>query len=185
MKSPAPSSRPDNGSGTTEDDVYVEPRWLTGAGVWVLIAAVGPGVLYLTLFTPDDADDLLRVMLGYIGLLILMLLIFVSPLTTEFRHIRIDRSGLTLWWARYFHLPADQIGDIVLVPEDQAVRVARRHRYQDLRIQFGRCTYAARGYEGPAVFVEQRRPGKRSYGWLLSTRNPDAVVAALEAVRDR
>ncbi len=185
MSSRPPASQPQNSLGTMTDGVYLEPRWLTGAGIWVLIAAVGPGVIYLAFLTPEDPEDFRRVALAVVGLLILMLLLFVSPLTSEFRHIRIDQTGLTLWWARYFHLPADQIGEIEVVPEDQAMRATRRHRYRGLRIQFGRSTYAARGYEGPAVFVEQRRPGKEPVGWLLSTRDADAVVAALDAVRHR
>jgi len=178
------ASSPDRSTDPQKPDVlFRESHWLTWTEVWVFIAVLGPALGVLASGLWEDPEDVRRVALGLVGTTVLLGLIAVSPLTTGFRHIHIDESGLTLWWARYFHLPADQIGDVIIVPEEEAGPAALRHRYGGLRIAFGRCTYAVRRNEGPAVLVEQHRPDGKIVGWLLSTRDPAALIAALETVR--
>jgi hypothetical protein len=59
-----------------------------------------------------------------------------------------------------------------------------RGRFQNLKIPTGKSSYPVMGGAGTAVFVEQLRPDKPPIGWLLGTRNPDAVIAALKHLRD-
>lgn len=168
----------------TDDTLYVERRWLTRGQVFVFVLIGAIGAFMLIAGPTREPRDLRRLALVYAGLLALLFLISLTPLTDGFSHIRVSGSGLALWWGPLFRLPAAELGDAVVVPEREAGPAARRGRYRDVRIPLGRASYPNLGGAGPGVFVEQRRPGKPPIGWLLATRDPEAVVAALTRLRE-
>jgi hypothetical protein len=164
--------------------LYVERRWLSGTQT-VGFAVIGVIAAVMLLDTARrDPEKIPVTALVLLGFAALALVLSLSPLTDGFSHIRVDGSGLALWWGPLFRLPAAELGDAVVVPEREAGPAARRGRYRDVRIPLGRASYPNLGGAGRAVFVEQRRPGKGTIGWLLATRDPDAVVAALTRLRE-
>lgn len=163
---------------------YLERRWLSpmdavGFGMLAVVALVM--VVWLG---REEPEDLPALVLAALGLTALVTVVLVSPGTYPCGHIRIDRSGLALWWPWRLRLPAAELGNVAIVPEDEAGPAARQGRYGDTKIGTFQSSYSVWGGMGPAVFVEQRRVGKQARGWLLSTRDPEGVVAALERVRD-
>jgi len=159
----------------------LEKRWFTLMQVTFLsIMAVVPAVMVAggwISFGPG-------LFAAFGGHLAWILVIFISPLTVGFGHIRIDRSGLALWWGGLMKAPAEQLGDAVIVPAHEVGTAVSRARYRGIKIPTGHSSCGVRGQSKPAVFLEQDRPGKATVGWLLATRDPEAVVEALSEVRD-
>jgi len=163
---------------------YVERRWATPLQATVLSALALFTVVAL-LHAVLSAPDSLPAALYVAAMLVMALLIWTSPFTVGFGHIRVDEHGLSLWWGRLRRLPSEQIGPARIVAEAEAGTAASRGVYDGIPIKAGRSSYPIYGGDGPAVFVEQRRPGRKPIGWLLASRDPAAVVSALEAVRGR
>lgn len=172
------------GSDPLDGVMYHERRWFGGTEAIIFVMLVAAAVFMLVSTARRDPESLATVALGYLALAALVVVIVVSPVTVWCGHIHIDRSGLAVWWPRLVRLPAAEIGDVVIVAEEEAGPAARRGRYRNLKIGSGRSSYSVWGGMGRAVFVEQRRVGKPVRGWLVATRDPEGVVAALERVRD-
>ncbi|MGH8909213.1 MAG: DUF3093 family protein [Egibacteraceae bacterium] len=160
---------------------YVERRRASSTLIGILLAIAAGSALFvareLRAGTPLGTF-LPAVLVATGGLLILAVLIAAGPLGNELKHIRVDRSGLRL--GRRL-LPADEIGRCTALTEAEAGRAALRWRYDGIKI--GRGSYNPIGSKGPAVFVEQRRPGRRWPGWLISTDDPEGLVTALHRLR--
>ena len=103
-----------------------------------------------------------------------------APGTSECKSIRIDRTGLTV--GRQF-LPAGEVGHCALLPEYEAGRAARKCRYQDTRIGRRRMSYNYLPNSGPAVFVCQKGRDLARPGWLIASRDPERLLAALTELR--
>lgn len=164
--------------------LWIERRWFTGMQLVYLtvIVAVPAFLLRRDGVTGDDLRPAVAVFGGFF---LFMLAICVSPLTVGFGHIRIDQEGLAMWWGGLMKLPAEQIGDAVIVPPEEVGRAARRGLYREIKIPIGHSSCWGGGQSQPAVFVEQRRPNREPVGWLLATMEPEVVVEALVEVRDR
>lgn len=164
--------------------LYRERRWF-GATEASIFMGLGAVALFMVVSTArDEPEDLVAVALAVLALTALAVGILLMPGTYTCGHIRIDQSGLALWWPWRLRLPAAEIGDVVIVPEEEAGPAARAGRYAGVKIPTGRSSYSVWGGMGRAVFVEQRRAGKPARGWLVATRDPEGVVEALERVRD-
>lgn len=153
---------------------------------WLLLATI---VVIATIMLVDvartDPSALVRVGVGYVVALVVMLGLFISPMSTGFDHIRITREGLALWTFGLFRLPVRELGDFCVVPEEEVSQLGPWDGYRGARFSFGRGTYPLKEKAGPAVFIEQRRPGKRPLAWMVATRNPDAVIEALRQLRQQ
>lgn len=119
------------------------------------------------------------------GVFLLLLAIFISPLTVGFGHIRIDSKGLAVWWGGLMKVPANELGEAMVVPYHEVGPAARSGRYRGIKIPTGHSSCWVGGEYKPAVFVAQHRPDGQTVGWLLASREPEVVVEALREVRDR
>jgi hypothetical protein len=117
-----------------------------------------------------------------VGAVLILLAGRVPGLAGPGDHLHVDAEGLTVGEHR---LDAGRIGAVRIVDGTTASAYAAqgqvtRDRGAPLKIPAGRSTYATFGSVGRAVVVEV--PPDRA--WLLATRRPDELVAALEAARD-
>jgi hypothetical protein len=166
---------------------FVERRTFTAP-----VLTVGGGILgavALIVFTELRDGEAVRSFLPYVaGLLVLGAVLIalagrIPGLAGPGDHLRVDTDGLHVGGDR--HLRSERIGEVTIVPSHLAgAYAAQGHvkgdRAEPLRIPPGQSTYAAIGSIGRAVLVEQR-PGR---AWLLATRRPEELAAALEAARD-
>lgn len=161
--------------------IYLEEHFLTLNQAIILSGFIGLPIVAVTAgWFP--LDPLTIATFG--GILLFIVLLFLSPLSVGFSHIRITREGLALWWNRQCKLPARELGAAYVLDEHEAGTAAARGNYRGIRIPTGRSSYLVGGREGPAVFVEQHRADGRTVGWLLATKEPEAVIEALAEVRD-
>lgn len=121
----------------------------------------------------------LPILVGALAVVAAMLgVLFLPPLGRELKHLRVDARGLMMGPSL---LPAEQVRRIAVLSEAEAVAAAYRLRHQGTRAGWTHVSYGLATHDGPAVWVEQdsgRRPG-----WLIATRDPDGLRAALEQVR--
>ncbi len=103
-----------------------------------------------------------------------------APGTSECKSIRVDRDGLTV--GRQF-LPTGEVGTCALLPEAEAGRAALSCRYQGTRIGRRRMSYNYLPNNGPAVFVVQKGRDLARPGWLIASRHPEGLLAALTELR--
>ncbi|MDQ3570007.1 MAG: DUF3093 domain-containing protein [Actinomycetota bacterium] len=104
------------------------------------------------------------------------------PGSSEFKSTRVDRTGLTV--GRRF-LPAHEVGRCAILSEADAGSVANRRRYEGVRLGRKNVSYAFFASSGPAVFIVQDRAGLARPGWLVATRDPEGLVAALTELREK
>lgn len=162
---------------------YEESRGPGSTG-WIIIAAIVVPALYVGLpLARTDPSQILGVVRFFGVALLGVLLLLLSPLTFSFGRLRISAGGLRLFPFGLVRLPAAELGEAVIVPEDEATVAARHGRWHDTKIPTGRSSYSRWGGEGPAVFVAQERADGTTVGWLLATRDPAAVIEALAEVR--
>ncbi len=116
------------------------------------------------------------------GLVVVYALVAWAPGSSEFKSVRVDRSGLTV--GRQF-LPAEEVGHAAVVSEAEASSAALRRRLLGTRIGSKNVSYAYFANSGPAVFVVQERAGLERPGWMIATRDPEGLLAALAELRRR
>lgn len=104
------------------------------------------------------------------------------PGTTECKSIRVDGSGLRVGRER---LPAQEVGQCLLVPEDEASATALSGHYGNIKIGSKVGSYGFFASSGPAVFVLQERAGLKRPGWFIAARDPEGLLAALTQLRIR
>lgn len=177
------SSISDGGPSTgAPEPLWVERRWLTGTQVAFLLAIVVVPAFMVSNGSVSFEPALLAVAAG---LFLMMLAIFISPLTVGFGHLRVDDAGLAVWWGGLMKVPAKQLGEVMVVPYHEVGPAARSGRYRGIKIPTGHSSCWVGGEYKPAVFVAQHRPDGQTVGWLLASREPEVVVEALREVRDR
>lgn len=162
--------------------LYLEERWFTLTQAIVMSAIIS---LPIIMFSASWVDVGVATVAASAGLILLPIVLFLSPYSVGFSHIHISEAGLALWWGQQRKLPARELGAAYVLEEADACAAARQGRHRGIKIPMGRCSYWMGGGDGPAVFVEQERPGKDIVGWLLATREPDAVIEAVAEARDR
>lgn len=160
---------------------YLEERWFTLTQAIALPAFIA---LPIVMFTAGWLEVEVATVMASAGLVLFPVALFLSPYSVGFSHIHISDEGLALWWGQQKKLPARELGAAYVLSEPDACAAARQGRYRGIKIPMGRCSYWMGGGDGPAVFVEQERPDGRTVGWLLATREPEAVIEALAEVRD-
>lgn len=170
-------------SSTSDQEViYLEERWYTFNQALVIAILIGvPTVMISAGWFPGGEALTAGIFAGFV---VFFVVLFLSPLSVGFSHIRITAAGLALWWNQQCKLPARELGAAYVLDEQEAGTAAARGNYRGIKIPTGRSSYLVGGREGPAVFVEQRRPDGTTVGWLLATREPQAVVEALGEVRE-
>lgn len=179
-------SLPSDGDTAAEDQhaLYKEFRGLGFYG-WLAVGVVVVPALYIGVPLARTQPSELWEVAAFFGVMLLAaLILLVSPLAFTFGWLHISGAGLKLWPLGLSRLPVADLGDVEIIREDEAVVAARQGRWRGTRIPTGRSSYSRWGGDGPAVFVEQYRPGKDAVGWLLATREPEVVIDALTEVRD-
>ena len=161
--------------------IYLEERWFTFNQALVISVLVGVPIVMIT---ARWVYSVVAVAAAFAGMVVVAIVLFLSPHSVGFSHIRITTQGLALWWGQQRKLPAAELGAAYVIEEHEAGAAAAAARYRGIKIPAGRCSYLVGGREGPAVFVEQHLPDGRTVGWLLATRDPEAVIEALAEVRD-
>lgn len=109
--------------------------------------------------------------------------LFMGPIGTEGRSIRVDAEGLTV--GRHF-LPRVELGRVELIGEYEAFIALYRLNPRVRGVILSRTRISKNpigGSDGVSVLVEQRRAGMKRPGWLVGTHQPEELVAALEQLR--
>jgi hypothetical protein len=146
-----------------------QPTFLAVAALFV----IGPA-----LWVVEDARNApWAILAGVIGVAFVLYLGY-GRFGGEGRHLLVDANGLQVGDGS---LPAARVGEVEVVPEALASIYAAQGRARDTPIPFGRSTYAAMGGSGGAVLITERTG---TSGWLVATRHPERLAAALEAARD-
>jgi hypothetical protein len=174
---------PDRGDRAAELLPFREERHILPVMVLLSLGFVAGGVS-LVVSEVRDGAPLASVLPFGLGLAVIgTALAFGIPRLTGVvgKHVGVDADGVTIGGR---HLPAEQIGDVRVVPSEMATAyVAQGYVKGDgtrvLRIPTGQSTFAA-GSLGRAVLVEQR-PDR---AWLLASRCPEGLAAAITAARD-
>jgi hypothetical protein len=168
----------------TNEPLFFEHRRLTGPVVTFGGASVIASVMLgVKLF--GDGEAIERVLRYSIGMLVIgfaLCYVLGRWQKVAFTTVRVDAQGLHVGSAL---LRADRIGEVTIVPSEMAGAIGLqanvpREGATPLKIPTDQSTYAIFGSTGRAVVVEQR-PGR---AWLLATRRPGQLAAALEAARD-
>jgi hypothetical protein len=164
------------------DASFEERRGFTPSSIGLLVAvAVGLGWGFAGSYGLGlDARTGLSVLGGAAFLGALTAVLARTPGTSDCKSIHVDRDGLTV--GRQF-LPAGEVGQVTLLPEAEASRAARSCRHQDTRIGRRRMSYNYLPNSGPAVFVVQKGRDLRGPGWLIASRDPEGLLAALTELR--
>lgn len=115
-------------------------------------------------------------LLLFVVFVAIVLLIPLGPFGVELRHIRLDGSGL--WLGRKF-LSAEEIGECAVVSEGEASWAGFIARCRAVKLGYTQVSYNFFASKGPAVLVVQDRAGLRRPGWLIATKDPQGLVAAL------
>lgn len=170
------------GPGEVPEILFEEHRGFTPAFIGFVVAvAIGLGWGFAESYGVGlDAGTGLFVLGGGAFLAALLALFAWTPGTSECKSIRIDRAGLTV--GRQF-LPAGEVGHAILLPEHDAGRAALKCRYRDTRIGRRRMSYNYLPNRGPAVFVSQQGRELARPGWLIASRDPERLLAALTELR--
>ncbi|GAB3189585.1 DUF3093 domain-containing protein [Nesterenkonia suensis] len=152
---------------TTQLPSYSEKLW---PAWWIWLATVIIGASVSLIFFP------ISIGLGLVVMVIgVALLLFALVITTP--RLEVSQGWLTAGRAR---IPVQQLGMVVA------------HRSQAAREQLGpgfdaRAYQCIRGWIDSVVTVEITDPEDATPYWIVSTRNPEAVLAALgseEPVRE-
>ncbi len=174
---------PDGGGpGQVPETLFEEHRGFTSPFIGFVVAvAIGLGWGFAESYGVGLDAGTGQFVLGGLAFLATLLALFAwAPGTSECKSIRIDRTGLTV--GRQF-LPAGEVGHCALLPEYEAGRAALKCRYQDTRIGRRRMSYNYLPNSGPAVFVCQRGRDLPRPGWLIASRHPERLLAALTELR--
>lgn len=163
---------------------YNERRGLGFVG-WLGVGVVVVPAIYVALPLVSTDPVQLWGVARFFGIALLGILgLLVSPLAFTFGCLHISEAGLKLFPLGLMRLPRTELGDLTIIPEEEAIAAARLGRWRGTRIPTGHSSYSRWGGDGPAVFVEQQRPDRETVGWLLATREPEAVIETLAEVRD-
>jgi hypothetical protein len=168
---------PDGGPAAFEQG----PLFPRGVALYPLVTGAGAVVL---LFVQDVAMNAR----GWWGLVAVVVTLFVvlavTTLPQSMKRVRVDRDGLHVQGE--LALAAARIGQVqALDGRDAAGQSWRLTRRRGLKLRNRQNLYGgALGY-GPAVgFEEVDDRDDRVSTWLIPTREPDALAAALEHARD-
>lgn len=172
------------GAGTQGDleILFEERRGFTRSFLgYCILLALGGIWGYAISYDPGLNLETAAWILGIVGFAVAVLALFAwAPGTSECKSIRVDHAGLSL--GRRL-LPAGEVGRCALVPEREAGRAALRWRYQGVRIGWRTMSYNYLPDDGPAVFVVQQRSDLRRPGWLITSADPEGLLAALTDLR--
>lgn len=145
-----------------------------GAGVLGVTAALGLIVHGLAVREVATMLGLLVVVMGPFALFA------VSPWGWELKHVTVTDEGL---WLRDRLLPAGRVGRVEVLGQGKAAAMysfaRRRHGLRRHPRRSSANSLWMRKDDAP-VLVEDTASGR---AWLVATRRPDELVAALEGVR--
>ena len=157
---------------------YRERRWPSG-WLWLVVLMIPAIGLIQHLIDPFDRPVGAAVIgIGFPLFLVAMLAVF--PGSNELRHITVDERGLKVG---IYRLALDRIGYAERVTPDAARQSMWRIRYRGLRIALAGSSVGMLDHE-TAVAIFTVAPGKPRV-WVVKTRNPDALIAALDQIRPR
>ncbi len=169
-------------SDRTDTDAVFEqgPRFPLGLLYpWVL----GAGFLgfQLVIGEPMDARTWGAILVVCGGLFAVLA---VAVLPQAMRSIRVDHRGLHV--RGDLELAARRIGQVVALDGRRAAAVSwPMTRRIGTRLRSRQNLYGGALGSGPAVGIEEiDHRGARTSSWLIATRDPHALVAALEQARD-
>lgn len=156
---------------------YEEQRTVPWQGVALpVLGGLGAAGVY-SIVVRDLSPTAVTV--GLAALLAVGLAIGSSPWGPLFKHVRVNDEGLDVGpW----HLPASAIGRAWQVDTATARRRGARGTIEGLRLR--RSSFGIFTTDDAAVVVEDTSADAPS-GWLVATRHPDRLVAALAELRER
>lgn len=138
-----------------------------GPSLWLLVAAALCGPMAALVFTPVDATVALTVGAG-VAALVVVLLVAASPV--------VEVGGDGMLRAGRARIEVRHLGDAQGFTGDEA----RRKRGVDLH---PRAWHLIRGGIDPVVVIPLEDPDDPVPSWVISTRTPDRLIAAIDRAR--